>query len=96
MRDEEEIKRELKMQSGNVILDDENNVLLIFDGDKLWTSKIIFVYKEDGFYFTENGITGPWERPTIPLTEKLVSGEHDPRPLSIEERLERLEAMHRI
>ena len=91
MRDAEEIKRELKMQSGNVILDDENRTLLIFNGDKLWTSEIIFVYKEDGFYFTKNGITGPWESPTFPLTEK-----PDQRPLSIDERLERLEAMHRI
>lgn len=91
MRDAEEIKRELEIQNGSVILDGENNVLLIFNGDKLWTSKIIFVYDENGFYYTKNGITGPWERPAFPLTEK-----PDQRPLSIEERLERLEAMHRI
>lgn len=51
----------LTQRGGNVIFDEENRAVLIFDGEKLWTSKIIFILDSVGWSSSENGIRGPWK-----------------------------------
>lgn len=50
----------INKMGGNAIFDEENRAVLIFDGEKLWTSKIIFLLDGKGMSWSTNGIRGPW------------------------------------